>query len=69
MNIEREKKVKVVYRNWKGVTSERTIIPGKVFFGSNEYHSEPQWLLECLDVEKAAGRTFAMADIQSWRPA
>jgi hypothetical protein len=27
---------------------------------------EPQWLLEAVDTEKGAARTFALKDIHSW---
>lgn len=49
------------YTNWQGVTAERTFIPHRVFFGSNEWHPEPQVLIEATDCEKGALRTFAAA--------
>lgn len=65
--MENSNKIAVVrYTNWKGQTSIRRIEPIKIFFGSNEYHEEPQWLLKCFDVDKNAERTFAMSDIHSW---
>ena len=64
--IPLEQKVTIVYTNWKGVTAIRQIFPIRVFFGSNEWHKENQWLLEAIDLEKNATRTFAMKDIRSW---
>lgn len=68
ITVNQNEIVKVQYTNWKGITSKRLIVPVRVFFGENEYHPEPQWLLECTDVEKQATRTFAMKDIHQWGP-
>ena len=61
-----EQEVRVVYTNWKGVTAIRNIIPVRIYFGNNEWHSESQWLLEALDLDRKAIRTFAMKDIRAW---
>lgn len=62
-----ENKIAVVrYTNWKGQTQTRRIEPIKIFFGTTEYHPDPQWLLKCFDVDKNAERTFSMKDIHSW---
>lgn len=60
------KKVKILYTNYRGETSHREILPEKIWFGSTEWHSEAQWLLDAYDVEKGAIRNFAMKDIQEW---
>ena len=52
----------VTYTNWRGETALRTIIPKRVWFGSTDWHSEPQWLLSAIDVEKNAERDFALKD-------
>lgn len=46
--------IKVEYVNYRGETAVRTVIPieGKLYWGSNEFHKEPQWLLEVWDIEK-----------------
>jgi predicted DNA-binding transcriptional regulator YafY len=62
------KTVKILYKNWKGITSWRKIIPEQIVFGSNEWYKEEQWLLEAHDVTKDATRNFAMQDIQEWVP-
>jgi len=51
----------LVYKNWRDETSVRTIEPHRLFFGSNEWHKEPQWLIEAFDCEKKAMRVFALA--------
>lgn len=54
----------VTYTNWKGNTSVRKIWPIKIFFGSTEYHTEPQWLVEATDLDKRQVRTFALKDMK-----
>ncbi|WP_019170724.1 WYL domain-containing protein [Pseudaminobacter salicylatoxidans] len=54
--------VKLIYTNWRGETAERTITPLRVFFGSTEWHPEPQWLLRAFDHDKQAERDFALKD-------
>lgn len=60
--------VKILYKNWRGETSLRTILPGDTVFGSNEWHPEEQWFLKALDLDKNAERIFAMKDISAWFP-
>lgn len=57
------------YTNWKGVRAIRTIRPLDMWFGRNEYHMEPQFLLRAMDVDNQEVRDFAMASIHSWTPA
>ncbi|CAN7519707.1 hypothetical protein [Brucella pseudogrignonensis] len=54
--------ITLVYTNYRGETSERTITPIKPWFGSTEWHPEPQWLLTAFDHEKQATRDFALKD-------
>jgi predicted DNA-binding transcriptional regulator YafY len=56
----------ILYTNHRGENSIRRIVPHRVFFGSTEWHPEPQWLLEADDLEKDARRSFAMRDIHRW---
>jgi len=55
--------IKVKYKNYQGITSIRTIIPQKIYYGSTDYHKENQWLMDVFDVDKDAPRTYAMMDI------
>jgi predicted DNA-binding transcriptional regulator YafY len=61
--------VHILYRNYKGVTGWRKIVPQGIRFASNQWHPEDQWLLEALDLEKGAPRSFAMREIQEWKVA
>lgn len=60
------KSVRILYTNYKGDTALRTIVPERVFFATTEWHPEPQWLLEALDVDKHQMRSFALKDIRAW---
>lgn len=68
MDTGNETRVEIDYTNWRGERSIRTITSGRVKFASNEWHPEPQWLLEAYDWPKG-WRDFAMEDIHSWKPA
>lgn len=58
--------VKIDYTNHRGERAVRTILPRAIAFDMTEWHPDQQWLLEAYDVEKGAGRTFAMKDIHAW---
>jgi predicted DNA-binding transcriptional regulator YafY len=60
------KEVKILYKNWKGETKIRKIIPKEIIFSSNEWHKEEQWILIAFDVDKQAERNFACKDIKAW---
>lgn len=64
-----KQEVIIYYTNYRGETAERRICPLKLIFDSNEWHREPQWLLEAIDVEKGAERTFSLSTIHHWRNA
>jgi predicted DNA-binding transcriptional regulator YafY len=53
------------YTNWKGKKGHRKIEVNEFYYGSTEYHQEPQWLLEGFDLDKKAFRTFAMKDMSN----
>lgn len=61
-----DKVATIAYTNHRGETAERRIIPSRLYFGSNEWHPEPQWLLDAFDVEKHAMRSFAVSSIHRW---
>ena len=54
--------VTLTYTNWRGEKTQRTIVPRRVWFGSNDWHPNPQWLLTALDTEKGEERDFALKD-------
>ena len=51
------------YTNWKGEKSRRRAKLMDFYYGSNEYHPEPQWLYVGWDLDKKAKRTFALKDM------
>jgi predicted DNA-binding transcriptional regulator YafY len=61
------RRVLIDYMNWRGERSMRRIVPRSIFFGSNEWHPEPQWILKAFDLQKRGIRTFAMNKIHEWR--
>ena len=44
--------IKVSYKNHRGETGTRRIIPLSIFFGLTNYHPEEQWLLRVWDLDK-----------------
>lgn len=62
--------VDIEYTNFRGEFGRRRIFPvgRRMFFGSNEWHKTPQYLIEAIDMEKGEIRTFAMIHISSWKP-
>lgn len=63
---DHQKSIRVYYSNWRGETAWRTIIPKEIYFGENQYHPHPQWMLRVFDVEKNAPRDYALRDIKEW---
>src|SRR5581483_7715488 len=58
------KAVRILYRNWKGELALRVIVPtGELYWGKNQWHKEEQWLLDAVDIEKCAVRSFAILGI------
>ncbi len=58
--------IKVEYTNYRGEKGIRTIIPLNFFFGSNEYHTQEQWLLRVWDCDRQAERIYAAKEITRW---
>ena len=51
------------YLNWRGERATRRVHPKRVWYGSTEWHPEPQWFLEATDLEKEEVRDFAFKDM------
>jgi hypothetical protein len=64
---EQAKRVRILYKNYKGETAWRSIVPGQIRFASNEWHPQDQWLLDAFDLDKAAPRSFALNEIREWK--
>lgn len=62
-----KKSVKIKYKNYREIISQRLIEPIQIRFGSTEWHPEPQWLLRAFDISKNAEREFAIKDIMHWQ--
>jgi len=57
------KVLKIDYKNYRDKTSLRTIVPVRIWYGSTEFHTEEQYLLEAYDIDKLDYRNFALKDI------
>ncbi|MBD3280807.1 hypothetical protein GF389_04770 [Candidatus Dojkabacteria bacterium] len=64
--INKEKVVKLLYKNYKGVTKLRTVQPIEIWYGSTEYHKGAQWLMKVYDLDKEDYRDYALNDIKEW---
>jgi predicted DNA-binding transcriptional regulator YafY len=58
--------IRISYTNYRGETARREIVPQRVWFGATEWHPEEQWLLDAIDLEKGAQRSFALRDIKAY---
>lgn len=52
-----------VYKNHRGETALRRVIPIRVRWGATQWHPKTQWLLVAFDVDHRAEREFAMVDV------
>jgi predicted DNA-binding transcriptional regulator YafY len=66
-SIDSRTLVTILYTNHRGETTERRIIPRAIRFAPTEWHPEEQWILDALDIDRGAERSFAMRDIHAWR--
>lgn len=53
----------IQYRNYRGEIAARRVVPRRIWFGATEWHPGSQWILEALDLDKGAPRSFALKDI------
>ncbi|MET8881794.1 hypothetical protein [Streptomyces rubiginosohelvolus] len=58
--------VSILYVNYRGEKGWRTVRPLRIWFGSTEWHPGNQWLMDAVDLEKGAERSFALKDVQGW---
>jgi len=64
--LDLSKAIAIVYKNYRGETARRRIVPQRLWFGATKWHPDEQWLLDAIDVEKQSPRSFALRDIQSY---
>lgn len=57
------RELQFTYRNWRGETSRRRVLPERIWFGETEWHAGQQWFLRGLDIDKNEPRDFALSDI------
>lgn len=55
------------YTNWRGVRSERRILPVHLWYGSTEHHERPGWLVRSLDLDRQEARDFSLSTVHSWK--
>lgn len=65
MEICQEEEIQILYKNYKGTTGPRTIIPIKMIFTSTPWHPKKQWCLLAYDIDKEQERYFAFCDIKA----
>lgn len=53
----------ILYRNYRGDVSVRRVRPERIWFGSTEWHREEQWMMDAVDLDKGAHRSFALRDV------
>lgn len=67
IDVDQRKAIKIVYTNYRGETASRHVVPQRVWFGATDWHPEEQWLLDAIDLDKGAERSFALLDIKSYQ--
>lgn len=67
ININVGEKVEFDYVNHRGFRSVRRVEVMGVYYGSNKYHTETQFLMAAIDLETMEERHFAMSDITHLR--
>ena len=61
------KRYTIVYTNYKGDVSTRDITLKRIYWASNNYYPEPQFLIDAHCHVKDALRTFALLNIHDLR--
>lgn len=55
------------YVNYKGVRTERRVMPLQLWYGRSDYYADPQWFIRAWDLDRNATRDFALQYILGWR--
>jgi predicted DNA-binding transcriptional regulator YafY len=69
MDFDSKLIVTILYTNYRGETAYRRIVPKGLRFAATEWHPEPQWLLDALDLDRGAERSFTLKDVREWKKA
>lgn len=59
----KENTIEFIYKNYKGDVSKRRAVVKGVVWESNQFHSEPQWIMVAHDLDKDQERKFAIKDM------
>lgn len=65
ISIVRNAKISFSYVNYRGHKEDRIVMVDEIYWGSTEWHPEPQWLMTALDYSRNAIRDFAMKDMSN----
>lgn len=60
---ELDNPIEITYKNWKGVISNRIVVPITLWYGESDFHKGNQWFLKAYDINKLDNRDFAIKDI------
>lgn len=58
------KELQFEYKNWRGETSLRTVLPIEIWYGKTEWHPQEQWFMKAIDANKGEERDFALTDMK-----
>lgn len=58
--------LRFLYTNWRGETGWRRVWPGRIWYGTTEWHKEPQRFLCALDIDKGEARDFALKNVKKF---
>lgn len=64
--MDSERKVSILYTNWRGERRWRDVIPDDIRFMESIYHPGKQWILLAIDCEENKLKEFAMSGIEAW---
>lgn len=54
----------LTYTNHRGETAKRRVIPWRLYYGSTQWHPQPQWMIKVWDVDRQAERDYALSGIK-----
>lgn len=58
----------MIYKNYRGETEERQVMPQSFWWGTTQYHPEPGFMMRAYCTSRAADRDFAVSGIVTMRP-
>lgn len=61
--LEGQVPMQFLYENHRGERNVRHVLPIRTYYGTTEHYPHPCYLLEALDTDRGAVRTFSMAHI------